>query len=134
MQPKAVAQTRGKSRTNPLSPLMRAALIGVMALSLVVLQAVMAYAKPESLAPLAEKISPSVVNITTSTLVEGRTGPRGIVPEGSPFEDFFRDFEDRQDGAPRRTVTVVMKTAPPLHRAAPRHSARALSFPKTAMW
>jgi len=100
MQPKAVAKTH----TLSFSPAMRAALIGLMALTLVTLQAVMAYAKPESLAPLAEKISPSVVNITTSTLVEGRTGPRGIVPEGSPFEDFFREFQDRDrgddDGAP----------------------------------
>ena len=102
MQPRAVApqQSHAKvqSRSNALTPLVRAALIGLMALSLVVLQTVMAYAKPESLAPLAEKISPSVVNITTSTLVEGRTGPRGIVPEGSPFEDFFREFQDRNRG------------------------------------
>ncbi|KEJ90007.1 DegQ family serine endoprotease [Sulfitobacter donghicola] len=91
MQPKAVA----KVQTNSFSTATKAALVGLMALTLVVLQTVMAYAKPESLAPLAEKISPSVVNITTSTLVEGRTGPRGIVPEGSPFEDFFREFQDR---------------------------------------
>nr|WP_051567268.1 DegQ family serine endoprotease [Sulfitobacter guttiformis] len=78
--------------------MLRAALMGLMALSLLLVQAVMADAKPESLAPLAEKISPSVVNITTSTLVEGRTGPRGIVPEGSPFEDFFREFQDRNRG------------------------------------
>merc|ERR1711964_858271 len=80
---------------------MRAMAMGVMALTLLILQASMALAKPESLAPLAEKISPSVVNITTSTTVEGRTGPRGIVPEGSPFEDFFKEFRDRNnDGAP----------------------------------
>ena len=109
MQPKAVAQTR----TTSFSPVLRAALLGVMALSLVILQTVMAYAKPESLAPLAEKISPSVVNITTSTLVEGRTGPQGIVPEGSPFEDFFREFQDRNRGegdettpAPRRSSAL----------------------------
>ncbi|MGB5863662.1 MAG: Do family serine endopeptidase [Sulfitobacter sp.] len=94
MQPKAVARTQSTSFPAAL----RLALIGLMALSLVILQTVMAYAKPESLAPLAEKISPSVVNITTSTLVEGRTGPRGIVPEGSPFEDFFREFQDRNRG------------------------------------
>nr|WP_238370205.1 DegQ family serine endoprotease [Heliomarina baculiformis] len=64
-------------------------------------QAMMAFAKPESLAPLAEKISPSVVNITTSTVVEGRTGPQGIVPEGSPFEDFFRDFRERNNEGDR---------------------------------
>ncbi|WP_425439480.1 Do family serine endopeptidase [Puniceibacterium sediminis] len=50
---------------------------------------------PSSFAELAERISPSVVNITTSTTVAGRTGPQGIVPEGSPFEDFFREFQDR---------------------------------------
>lgn len=112
MQPKAVARTQTKSQLSALTPLMRAALIGLMALSLVILQTVMAFAKPESLAPLAEKISPSVVNITTSTLVEGRTGPRGIVPEGSPFEDFFREFQDRNRGdegegpAPRRSSAL----------------------------
>ena len=61
----------------------------------------------ESLAPLAEQISPAVVNITTSTLIEGQTGPQGIVPEGSPFEDFFREFQDRNgdddDNRPRRS-------------------------------
>jgi len=74
------------------------------------MQAVVALAKPESLAPLAEKISPSVVNITTSTTVEGRTGPRGIVPEGSPFEDFFKEFRDRNNGgeapAPRKSSAL----------------------------
>ncbi len=108
MQPKALAQ----AQTTSFSPVLRAALTLLMALTLVILQTVMAYAKPESLAPLAEKISPSVVNITTSTLVEGRTGPQGIVPEGSPFEDFFREFQDRNRGeddttpAPRRSSAL----------------------------
>ena len=108
MQPRAVAQ----SQKNPLTPGLRAALVGLLALAMVALQAVSALAKPESLAPLAEKISPSVVNITTSTMVEGRTGPRGIVPEGSPFEDFFREFQDRNRGgedeapSPRRSSAL----------------------------
>ncbi|MEH6645033.1 DegQ family serine endoprotease [Sulfitobacter sp.] len=107
MQPKVVARTQ----VNSPSPALRAAIIALMALTMVVAQTVMALAKPESLAPLAEKISPSVVNITTSTLVEGRTGPRGIVPEGSPFEDFFREFQDRNRGdddtpAPRRSSAL----------------------------
>ncbi|MCE8472220.1 serine protease, partial [Rhodovulum sulfidophilum] len=50
----------------------------------------LARAAPESFADLAEKVSPAVVNITTSTTVEGRTGPNPLVPEGSPFEDFFQ--------------------------------------------
>ncbi|AXI56820.1 serine protease [Sulfitobacter sp. JL08] len=72
------------------------------------LLALPAFAKPESLAPLAEKISPSVVNITTSTVVAGQTGPQGIVPDGSPFEDFFRDFQERnRDGdRPRRSSAL----------------------------
>jgi serine protease Do len=62
-----------------------------LATALVLVQTVAALSKgaPDSFADLAEKISPSVVNITTSTVVAGRTGPQGIVPEGSPFEDFF---------------------------------------------
>ncbi|WP_420029742.1 DegQ family serine endoprotease [Rhodovulum sulfidophilum] len=59
----------------------------------------LARAAPESFADLAEKVSPAVVNITTSTTVEGRTGPNPLVPEGSPFEDFFRDFMN-PDGNP----------------------------------
>ncbi|WP_174823614.1 Do family serine endopeptidase [Ruegeria arenilitoris] len=73
---------------------------------IVLAQTVAAQARGESLAPLAEQISPAVVNITTSTLVEGQTGPQGIVPEGSPFEDFFREFQDRNgddDNRPRRS-------------------------------
>ncbi|MCH2164065.1 MAG: Do family serine endopeptidase [Marinovum sp.] len=64
---------------------------------------------PESFADLAEQISPSVVNITTSTTVAGRGAPRGIVPEGSPFEDFFREFQDRggnEGDRPRRSSAL----------------------------
>ncbi|MFY0662357.1 MAG: Do family serine endopeptidase [Shimia sp.] len=75
----------------------------------VVAQTLIAQARPDSFADLADKISPSVVNITTSTVVAGRTGgPQGIVPEGSPFEDFFREFQDRQGNGdqPRRTSAL----------------------------
>ncbi|WP_298494465.1 Do family serine endopeptidase [uncultured Maritimibacter sp.] len=50
---------------------------------------------PESFADLAEQVSPAVVNITTATVVAQDTGPSPMVPEGSPFEEFFRDFLDR---------------------------------------
>ncbi|MEO0484612.1 MAG: Do family serine endopeptidase [Pseudomonadota bacterium] len=84
-----------------------------MAAALIMAQAIAAKAQgtPSSFADLAEQISPSVVNITTSTLVAGRTddGPQGIVPEGSPFEDFFRDFENRRGNPgdrPRRSSAL----------------------------
>ncbi len=51
-----------------------------------------ARAAPDSFADLADKVSPSVVNITTTTTVAAPTDGGPIVPEGSPFEDFFRDF------------------------------------------
>ncbi|MCT4611330.1 MAG: Do family serine endopeptidase [Pelagimonas sp.] len=79
---------------------------------LILSQSLMAQARgaPESFADLAEQISPAVVNITTQTVVAGRTGgPQGIVPEGSPFEDFFREFQDRngQGGdRPRRSSAL----------------------------
>ncbi|NVO54829.1 Do family serine endopeptidase [Rhodobacteraceae bacterium B1Z28] len=83
--------------------LMGLAFVGVL---IVLAQTASAQARSDSLAPLAERISPAVVNITTSTLIEGQTGPQGIVPEGSPFEDFFREFQDRDgedENRPRRS-------------------------------
>jgi len=83
--------------------------MALLALAFFVASALAAFARPESLAPLAEQISPSVVNITTSTTVSGRTGPQGVVPEGSPFEDFFREFQDRNNRngeRPRRSSAL----------------------------
>lgn len=68
-----------------------------------------AQSRPDSFADLAERISPSVVNITTSTTVATNAQPAPVVPEGSPFEDFFRDFLDRNgpDGQrPRRSQAL----------------------------
>lgn len=93
----------------------RAMLFFVLGLVLLMAQTMVAHARgaPESFADLAEKVSPSVVNITTSTTVAASTGPGPIVPEGSPFEDFFKDFMDRQQGgnggpnrAPRRSQAL----------------------------
>jgi len=51
---------------------------------------------PESFADLAQQVSDSVVNITTRTSVSTSAAPgMPMVPEGSPFEEFFRDFMDR---------------------------------------
>jgi serine protease Do len=104
MQPQAVSLSKQLLNRS----IMRAASFAVLAFALLMMQALMAAAQQTSLAPLAEKISPSVVNITTSTVVAGRTGPQGIVPEGSPFEDFFRDFQDRNNRGdrPRRSSAL----------------------------
>ena len=58
---------------------------------------------PGSFSTLVEKLSPSVVNITTSSTVPNRQELNPQLPPGSPFEDLFRDFMDReQNGSPRR--------------------------------
>ncbi|WP_254450067.1 MULTISPECIES: Do family serine endopeptidase [unclassified Aliiroseovarius] len=69
----------------------------VMSAAIVLVSGLRAEARgaPDSFADLAEQVSPAVVNITTSTIIESRAGQQPMVPEGSPFEDFFRDFLDR---------------------------------------
>ena len=87
-------------------PMFAVALTALLAFCAIVLASVPAYARsaPASFADLAEKISPAVVNITTSTVIAGRTGPQGIVPEGSPFEEFFNN-RPRNNG-PRRSSAL----------------------------
>ena len=62
----------------------------------VLLQTVLLNARsaPESFANLVEDVGSSVVNITTTTKVAAPVVPRGVVPEGSPFEELFRDFQN----------------------------------------
>ena len=105
MHPKAVALS---TTQNTSIQMVRGLAFGLLVAALVLLQALAAAARPESLSPLVDQISPSVVNITTSTVVAGRTGPQGIVPEGSPFEDFFREFQDRNAPGerPRRSSAL----------------------------
>ncbi len=51
---------------------------------------------PDSVADLAEKLIGAVVNIsTTQTVAETRQVPLPQVPEGSPFQDFFNEFFDK---------------------------------------
>jgi len=50
---------------------------------------------PESFAELADRLSPAVVNITTTTTIaDVDNSLRPLIPEGSPFEDFFKNFGD----------------------------------------
>ncbi len=71
-----------------------------MSLSLGTARDAAARTAPESFADLAEQISPSVVNITTSAVVAAPSEGGPMVPEGSPFEDFFRDFMNPEGGGP----------------------------------
>jgi serine protease Do len=64
---------------------------------------------PESFADLAEKLLPSVVNISTTQAVEAGKGPEmPQLPPGSPFEDFFKEFFDKngQQQRSRRATSL----------------------------
>src|ERR1700677_3297135 len=57
-----------------------------------------AHATPDSFADLAERLLPGVVNISSSQLLtaQNRGGPDfPVFPPGSPFEQFFKDFMER---------------------------------------
>ncbi len=70
---------------------------GLLALALIAWSGVAnAKSAPESFSGLAKKLLPKVVNISTTQKVEGRAGPElPQLPPGSPFEDFFKDFFER---------------------------------------
>ena len=53
---------------------------------------------PNSFADLAEKLMPSVVNISTTQTVVSRSNPFPFeFPPGSPFEDMFKEFGTPQE-------------------------------------
>ncbi|MBE7637888.1 Do family serine endopeptidase [Sneathiella sp. P13V-1] len=74
---------------------------GVTAFLLVVFFSLNSFAKgaPDSFADLAEKLSPAVVNISTTQIVKNNNRGGGFpqFPPGHPFEDFFKDFGGRGD-------------------------------------
>ena len=77
--------------------LVRYALMKAVVALLVVLggQSAASAERPDSFADLAEKLSPAVVNISTTMVVNGNNRPQmPQFPEGSPFEDFFNEFQD----------------------------------------
>ncbi|MGY8955927.1 MAG: DegQ family serine endoprotease [Alphaproteobacteria bacterium] len=84
-------------------------LLGLLVAFALVLSALPAAAKsaPESFADLAEKLLPSVVNISSTQVVREDRGPQAPqLPEGSPFGDSFREFFNRNQGAPRRATSL----------------------------
>lgn len=82
-----------------LSPVKTLAIIGLTAGSLslaapMTAQPVMA--APDSFADLAEQLTPSVVNISTISRVEVRRPNMPQFGPGSPLEEFFKPFQDRE--------------------------------------
>ena len=65
-----------------------------------------AYAVPDSFADLVEKLSPSVVSIASTTIIENNSQNQiPQFPEGSPFDEFFKDYFDRDQRRSQRPMT-----------------------------
>lgn len=79
---------------------------GVLVLALLLVQTLAAVARGpmDSFADLAERLSPAVVNITTTTNVAGREQPvMPRAPRGSPLEELFPDLFGPQGQDNRRS-------------------------------
>ena len=65
-----------------------------------------AFAVPSSFADLVEKLSPSVVSIASTTIIENNSQNQiPQFPEGSPFDEFFKDYFDRDQRRSQRPMT-----------------------------
>ncbi len=85
------------------------ALLASFALVLGAAQNARAQNMPNSFADLAAQVSPAVVNITTSMILN-RPGDNLSVPPGSPFNDLFKEFTNRNRGGrpvPERRGTAL---------------------------
>jgi len=95
-----ITKSVSRSQVSFAYPQVFFALVLAFAVLLVQAAGLRAQGIPNSFADLAEKVSPAVVNITTSVVVASPVDQLPMVPEGSPFEDFFKDFQDRQKNGP----------------------------------
>jgi len=56
-----------------------------------------ANAVPDSFADLVEELMPSVVSIASTTIIKNKNNqPTPKFPEGSPFDDFFKDYFENE--------------------------------------
>ena len=71
-------------------------------------QPVLARPAPDSFAGLAQRLLPTVVNIATEQTLQN-VGPQAALPNlppGSPLEDLFKDFLDKNRNVPRHVTSL----------------------------
>ncbi len=96
--------TQAKILENPVKQANRMlAVLVLMLASIFAANAAKAQITPESFADLAESVSPAVVNITTSTNLNARDDNQG----NTPFDDLFRDFQERNGEPPERRGSAL---------------------------
>jgi serine protease Do len=83
------------------------ALLGCAILALSLSAPAVARPAPDSFADLADKLLPTVVNISTSQTL--KAPPQGTMPDlppGSPLEDLFKNFLGPRSNAPRHVTSL----------------------------
>src|SRR6516162_5968197 len=103
-------RARGRAAEVLMSFGLRAGALAVFAVPAMLSTASLARG-PESVAPIAEELQNTVVNIsTTQTLKHSsdKSAPSGPGPKSSPFEEFFKDFFDdhEKEGQPRKVSSL----------------------------
>ena len=85
------------------------ALFTFLLAAMIMAQAALARGAPDSFADLPAKLLPAVVNISTTAVAKQRSGTPELpqFPPGSPFEEFFRDFFDRNRPQQNRKSTSL---------------------------
>ena len=65
-------------------------------------------ATPDSFADLVEELLPAVVSIASTTIVENKNNqPIPRFPEGSPFDEFFKEyFDNERPSSPKKIVLL----------------------------
>jgi len=109
----SIAVARTNVWDKPQTNMTRHYIVGVfLTLALILAQTLSAAAlgAPASFADLAARLSPAVVNITTTQMIAQPNRPvMPQIPKGSPFEDFFKNFMDQGNGQsqkPRKAVAL----------------------------
>lgn len=111
--PRNVKNNRARAAAAPADLRLPALILAVLTAIALLLHTAAAQARemPNSFSDLAEKLLPAVVNISTTQTVKNpeRVPEMPQFPPGSPFEDFFKEFFERQmrpDQAPRRATSL----------------------------
>ena len=72
----------------------------------------------ESFADLVEDLIPSVVSIASKTIIKERLQqPVPQFPEGSPFDEFFKDFFDREQQTPSQRPLIGLGSGFIIHES-----------------
>ncbi len=108
-----IMQIRLSNCYNILIPRLMLSLVISLFLSMLIIDSSYSSGRPDSFADLAKRLKPAVVNVsTTQELSSSHSfGEMPKAPPGSPFEEFFKEFFEKQqeNGSPmprRRTQSL----------------------------